>query len=215
MTEIITDTLRIAVAQLNPIVGDVSGNLDKARAAYSEAIEQGADLMVLTELFIAGYPPEDLVLKPAFQEDCRQAVDLLAKETAEGGPGILIGSPWAIDGKLYNAVCLLDAGKVAAVRTKVELPNTGVFDEVRVFEPGPLPGPIDFRGVRLGVPICEDTWHEQVCECLAETGAELLIVPNGSPYWRDKSDERLQIMVRRVVETDLPLIYANQLVRPG
>ncbi len=211
MTEFITDTLRIAVAQLNPVVGDVNGNLEKARAAYAEAARQGADLLVLTELFIAGYPPEDLVLKPAFQEDCREAVGTLARETAGGGPGILIGSPWAIDGKLYNAVCLLDAGKVAAVRTKVELPNTGVFDEVRVFEPGPLPGPIDFRGVRLGVPICEDTWHEQVCECLAETGAELLIVPNGSPYWRDKSDERLQIMVRRVVETDLPLIYANQL----
>jgi len=201
----------MAVAQLNPVVGDVDGNLAKARTARAEAAELGADLLILTELFIAGYPPEDLVLKPAFQDACREAVEEFAKDTADGGPGVLIGSPWADGGKLHNSVCLLDGGKLEAVRHKVELPNTGVFDEVRVFQPGPLPGPIGFRGIRLGVPICEDAWHEQVCECLAETGAELLIVPNGSPYWRDKADERLQIMIRRIVETDLPMVYANQM----
>jgi NAD+ synthase len=206
----ITDTIRFAVAQLNPTVGDIDGNLKKARAARAEAAAAGADLLVLSELFIAGYPPEDLVLKPAFQDACRAAVEAFAADTADGGPGVVIGSPWPEAGKVYNAVVLLDDGAVQGVRYKVELPNYGVFDELRVFAVGPLPGPIGFRGLRLGLPICEDIWFEQVCECLAETGAEILVVPNGSPYWQGKAEVRQQVALSRVVETGLPMVYVNQ-----
>jgi len=206
----ITDTIRFAVAQLDSIVGDIEGNLKKARAARAKAAADGADLLVLSELFIAGYPPEDLVLKPAFQDACRTAVEAFARDTADGGPGVVIGTPWPEDGKVYNAVALLDDGKVQGLRYKVELPNYGVFDELRVFEVGPLPGPVGFRGLRLGLPICEDIWFEQVSECLLETGAEFLVVPNGSPYWQGKADVRQQVALARVVETGLPMIYANQ-----
>ncbi|MCV6546593.1 MAG: NAD+ synthase [Cohaesibacter sp.] len=206
-----TDRLVFSLAQLNPVLGDVRGNLEKARAAHAKAVKQGADLLVLSELFICGYPPEDLVLKPAFQRACRHAVEELAGSTNGDAPAILIGTPWEEAGKLYNAVCLLDDGEVKAVRYKVDLPNYGVFDEKRVFEAGPFPGPVGFRGVRLGVPICEDIWDSEVCECLEETGAEILVVPNGSPYILGKSDIRQQIAIQRVVETSLPLVYLNQI----
>jgi NAD+ synthase len=210
MPALLTDTIRIAVAQLDSVVGDIDGNLKKARAARAEAKAAGADLVVFSELFVAGYPPEDLVLKPAFQDACRKAVEAFAKDTSDGGPGVLVGVPWPQDGKCFNAVALLDNGTIEGLRYKVELPNYGVFDELRVFEKGPLPGPLGFRGVRLGVPICEDIWFEQVVECLLETGAEMLIVPNGSPYWQGKADVRQQVAVERIVETGLPLIYVNQ-----
>ncbi|MEI9804603.1 MAG: NAD+ synthase [Pseudolabrys sp.] len=205
-----SDKLAIAVAQLNPTLGDIAGNAEKVRRARVEGQRQGADLVVFPELFIAGYPPEDLVLKPAFQAACRAAIEELARETAAPGPALLVGSPWVDGGKLYNAVALLDGGAITALRYKVDLPNYGVFDEKRVFAPGPLPGPVSFRGVRLGIPICEDIWGSEIVECLAETGAELLVVPNGSPYWRQKGDVRLNIAVARVTEQGLPTIYVNQ-----
>ncbi len=203
-------SLRIAVAQLNPVMGDVAGNLAKARAARADAAAAGADLVVFSELFISGYPPEDLVLKPAFQAACRQAAEALARDTADGGPALLVTTPWAEDGRVYNAVLVADAGMIQAVRFKVDLPNYSVFDEKRVFAPGPLPGPVNVRGVRIGVPICEDIWGEEVVETLSETGAEMLIVPNGSPYRESVYDERMSTIVARIGESDLPLLYVNQ-----
>jgi NAD+ synthase len=205
-----TSSLKIAFAQLNPTVGDVPGNLAKARKARAEAASMGADIVLFSELFIVGYPPEDLVLKPALQADARAVVETLAKETASG-PAVLIGTPWVEDGKLYNAIAALDGGAVKSVRYKVDLPNYGVFDEKRVFTPGPMPGPIEMRGVRIGVPICEDIWKGDVVECLSETGAEFLLVPNGSPFEATKEETRLNIAVSRVVESGLALAYLNQI----
>ncbi|TCD11796.1 NAD+ synthase [Oricola cellulosilytica] len=206
------DVLRIAVAQLNPTVGDISGNLEKAREARAEAARHGADLVFFTELFISGYPPEDLVLKPAFLAACEKAVRDLAGDTADGGPGVVMGVPLARGGLKHNSVMVLDGGEVIAERHKVDLPNYGEFDEKRVFQAGPMPGPVDFRGVRIGIPVCEDIWGDLgVCETLAESGAELLLVPNGSPYYRGKVDVRHQVVIRQVIESDLPILYANQL----
>ncbi|MFN4010480.1 MAG: NAD+ synthase [Pannonibacter sp.] len=202
--------LRLATAQLNPVVGDVKGNAALVRSARADAAAAGADLVLFTELFLAGYPTEDLVLKPAFVRACREAAEDLAKDTADGGPAVLVGLPWSDGEGVHNSVALLDGGRIAAVRHKVDLPNYGVFDEKRVFTPGPLPGPVDFRGLRLGLPICEDAWTDEVIECLTETGAEILLVPNASPYWAGKAEERLQVMVARVVESGLPLVYCNQ-----
>ncbi len=204
-----SDRMAIALAQLNPVVGDIPGNLKRARAAHERARAEGADLVLFSELFITGYPPEDLVLKPAFQTDAMDAVKALAKDTADG-PAVLIGTPWVQDGALYNAVALLDAGAVQAVSFKVDLPNYGVFDEKRVFRPGPMPGPFNVRGVRIGVPICEDIWGSDPVECLSETGSEMLLVPNGSPFDAGKRDHRLNVAVARVVEAGLPLVYLNQ-----
>ena len=204
------DTLRIAMAQLNPVVGDIPGNLARAREARTVAGAGNCDAVVFPELFITGYPPEDLVLKRALQDAAMAAIRDLAGDTADGGPAVIIGTPWMEYDKLYNSVALLDAGTVQTIRHKVELPNYGPFDEKRVFHSGPLPGPMNLRGVRVGVPICEDIWIEEVCECLAETGTEILVVINGSPYWRDKRDTRLNVAVARITETGLPMAYLNQ-----
>jgi NAD+ synthase len=207
-----TDILRIAIVQENPIMGDVSGNLELARKARADAARHGADLVLFTELFISGYPPEDLVLKPAFMCACARALEDLAKDTADGGPGVVIGFPRYNDEGRFNAVALLDAGEIVAERYKVDLPNYGEFDEKRVFDVGPMPGPVNFRGVRLGLPVCEDIWGDHgVCETLAETGAEILLVTNGSPYYRSKIDVRQQVALRQVIESGLPLVYANML----
>ncbi|WFP60585.1 NAD+ synthase [Mesorhizobium sp. WSM4904] len=213
MTQAAPDILRIAVAQLNPTVGDVAGNLAKAREARADAARQGADLVLYTELFLAGYPPEDLVLKPAFLKACEKAAQDFAKDTADGGPGVIIGTPLKRKSGTHNSIVFADGGKIIAERYKLDLPNYGEFDEKRVFQAGPeLQGPVNFRGVRLGIPICEDIWGDiAVCETLAESGAEILLVPNGSPYYRAKIDVRHQVVIRQVIETGLPMIYANQL----
>ena len=203
-----TDRLIIALAQLNASVGDLAGNADAILAA--RALVPAADLLVTPELSIVGYPPEDLVLKPALVEAAKVQVERMAQATADGGPALLVGAPWAEDGVLYNAMLLLDGGRIAGITRKHDLPNYGTFDEKRLFSAGPLPGPMNLRGVRIGVPVCEDMWTPDVCECLAETGAELLIVPNGSPFEVGKDDRRLNLAVTRVVETGLPLIYLNR-----
>lgn len=212
------DTLKIALAQLNPTVGDIAGNLALLRRARAEAAAAGADLVVATELAITGYPPEDLVLKPMFLEAAQAAIEALAADTADGGPGMIVGGPWRQDpkarpplfGKVFNTAYVLDGGMVTTHRTKHDLPNYGVFDEKRVFGAGPLPGPVNFRGVRLGVMVCEDMWTPDVSECLEESGAEILVVINGSPYELNKTEERIQLAVQRIGETGLPLLYVNQ-----
>ena len=206
-----TDKLTIALAQLNPTVGRLDANLDKLRDARAKAAASGADLMLTSELYACGYPPEDLVRKPLFVAEIRAAVEALASETADGGPAILLGTPWVEGDRLHNSHVLLEDGAVTAARHKHDLPNYGVFDEKRVFDAGPLPGPINFRDVRIGVPICEDIWTPDVVECIAETGGELLLIPNGSPFEAGKSDVRVHHAVARVVESGLPLVYLNQI----
>src|ERR1700722_2048971 len=205
-----TEMFRIALAQLNPVMGDIAGNIAKARAARADAAKSGADVVLYSELFVVGYPPEDLVLKPALQEDVRHAVEKWARDTADGGPAVLVGGPWVEDGKLYNACLLLDNGRVVARSFKRNLPNYGVFDEKRVFAPGPLPEPFDIRGLRIGVPVCEDIWTPEIVACLARTGGEILLVPNGSPFEAGKEDVRLGLVSARVAESGRPMIYLNQ-----
>jgi NAD+ synthase len=203
----VSSALSIALAQLNPTVGDIAGNVTRVKSARDASA--GCDLLVCAELALIGYPPEDLVLRPAVIEATRRAVHELAGETRTG-PALLVTTPWAEDSKVFNAAILLDQGKIAAVRYKRELPNYGVFDEKRVFAAGPLPEPIDFRGARIGVPICEDIWSTDVPRHLADLGAEMLIVPNGSPFERGKVDQRATLAAARVRETGIPLVYLNQ-----
>ena len=205
-----TDRLAIALAQLNPTVGGVEGNVDCILKAREQARALGADLMLASELVVCGYPPEDLVLKPAFIDAVLAGIQILAQATSDGGTAILVGSPWRDQGKVMNSALLLDQGRIASVRYKHDLPNYGVFDEKRLFAPGPRPGPMPFRGVRLGVMVCEDMWTPDAAECLQESGAELLLVPNGSPYEFEKRDQRIQLAIARVTETGLPLAYVNQ-----
>jgi NAD+ synthase len=203
-----TDRFRVTLAQLNPVVGDLAGNADKARAAWEQGREAGADLVALPEMFITGYNAQDLVMKPAFHTAAIEAVRSLAVECAEG-PALAIGGPWVEGTQLYNAYLILKGGRIASAVLKHHLPNETVFDEMRIFDAGPLGGPYAVGNVRIGSPICEDAWHEDVAETLEETGAEFLLVPNGSPYYRNKFETRLNHMVARVVETGLPLIYLN------
>jgi NAD+ synthase len=207
--------LTIAIAQTNPTVGAIEHNLALIRDARARAAQAGADLVVFSELVVVGYPTEDLVLKPALQDYAARAVQALAKDTASG-PAIIVGTPWRDRGKLYNAMLLLRDGKVVTARYKHDLPNYGVFDEKRVFAAGPIPGPMAFPlsggsdQIRIGGMVCEDMWTEDVAEGLQESGAEVLIVPNGSPFEADKQDVRMNLAVARVTETGLPLIYCNQ-----
>ncbi|MEQ1542051.1 MAG: NAD+ synthase [Novosphingobium sp.] len=206
-----TDRLVITLAQLNQSVGDIAGNSAAMIAARERARAAGADLIVFPEMQLIGYPPEDLVLKPALIERAAAELEGLATVTADGGPAMLVGSVFVRDGNLHNGIALLDQGKVAAVRFKHELPNYGTFDEMRLFQPGPLPEPIVFKGTMIGLPICEDIWHPDVCRHLADFGAELLICINGSPYEIDKDTLRIDgVAKRRAVDTALPLAYLNR-----
>jgi len=205
-----TDRLRIALAQIDAHLGDLPGNAARIRVARAEAARRGADLVVTPEFSIGGYPPEDLVLRPAFCAAAEAEIQALAAETADGGPGLVVGGPWLEGGRRYNALHVLDGGKVIARRAKHELPNYGVFDDKRVFDAGPAPGPVAFRGFRLGLMICEDWWFPAVAETLAETGAEILVSLNGSPFEIGKPGRRVELAVPRVVETGLGFVFLNQ-----
>ncbi len=203
-----TEKLRLTLAQLNPTVGDLAGNMAKAQEAHAAAAKAGADMLVLPEMFITGYQTQDLVMRPAFALDAMEHVAMLAK-ACDTGPAIGVGAPLLEDDLLFNAYYILRGGEIIATLRKHELPNTHVFDEVRQFSSGPIAGPYSLGNVRIGTPICEDAWHPDVPEALAESGAEILVVPNGSPYYRNKYDRRFSAMVSRVIENDLPLVYLN------
>lgn len=199
----------LTMAQLNPTVGDLPGNIDKIRAVYA-AHKATADLIAFTEMVVSGYPTDDLVLKPFFIDRVMAAVEKLAGEIDGTGAGLLISAPWREEGRVYNAALLLHDGKIVATRFKHHLPNYGVFDEVRVFAAGDLPLPVDFKGIKLGVLTCEDMWFPDVTAQLKQTGAEILIIPNGSPFEIDKNHVRLEHARARVTESGLPLVYINQ-----
>ncbi len=203
-----TDRLRLTLAQLNPIVGDLAGNRAKALAAHRAGKAAGADLVALPEMFLVGYQPQDLVLKPAFVADAERHLAELAAEVADG-PALGIGLPMAGDGGVYNAYAILAGGRVLGVARKHHLPTYNLFDEARLYRVGRIAGPVGVGPARIGTPICEDAWYEDVTETLAECGAEILLVPNGSPFRRGKYDVRMNLMVSRVVETGLPLVYLN------
>ena len=202
------DHLAIALVQMNQRVGDLAGNAAKILEWRAKAAD--ADLVMVPELQLTGYPLEDLVLKPEFVRRSLEAAERLADATADGGPALLFGALHVEEGLVYNAMILAEGGRVIARTLKHELPNYGTFDEKRVFASGPLPVPMEFRGVKIGVPICEDIWREPVCAALARAGAELLLVPNGSPYELDKDDVRLRLAQDRATETGLPLAYLNR-----
>ncbi len=183
--------------------------MEKARQAYARARQGGGDILVLPELFVIGYPPEDLVLKPAAVADCRVEAEKFAQITKDG-PAVIFSTPWRHRGRLYSAVLVMQDGEITDIRYKHRLPNYGVFDEARVFSPGPMPEPVMIRGVNIGVPICEDIWHKGVARHLAERGAEFLLVTNGSPYRRTARGERLEAVSARIDRAGLPLIYVNQ-----
>lgn len=203
------ETIRITLAQLNQSVGDLAANSAAMLAARERA--RDADLIVFPELQLIGYPPEDLIMKPALVERAATELERLAAATVDGGPAMLVGSVFVRDGALHNGVALLEGGRIAATRFKYELPNYGTFDEKRYFMPGPLPEPVLFKGVMLGLPICEDIWQPDVCRHLAELGAEIFICVNGSPYEIDKDVLRIDgVAKRRAIDTGIPLIYLNR-----
>ena len=198
----------LSLCQLNPTVGDIAGNAAKAVVAHQRGKQKNADFVALPEMFLTGYQTQDLVTKRAFLDTVADALAGLAKDCADG-PALGVGAPVLEDGKLYNAYFVLKDGKIHTLTRKHHLPNTHVFDEKRLFESAQISGPFGLGPIRIGTPICEDAWHEDVCETMAESGAELLLVPNGSPYYSGKFDRRINHMVSRVVETGLPLVYLN------
>ncbi|RYE11463.1 MAG: NAD+ synthase [Hyphomicrobiales bacterium] len=204
------DRLRIALAQLNPKVGALAANLELAKGALNDAVAAKADILMLSELFLTGYFPEDLFFKPRFVEDALQVAGELVRATKGTNVSLLLPTIWRDGAVLYNAVLLAEDGKVTARRLKHELPNDDVFYEKRYFTAGPLPEPMTIKGVTIGVPICEDIWHRPVCEHLVARGAELLLCPNGSPYWKNKQHVRKDLVRSRTQEDGVPLLYLNQ-----
>lgn len=205
-----THQLRIALAQLNPKVGDLAGNLLLAEAAFERALAAEADIVMFSELFLTGYFPDDLLFKPQFVVDAMEAARRLVSRTAGTDLVLILPTIWQDRSGLHNAVLVAEKGEIIATRLKRELPNTDVFYEKRYFQPGPLPHPVTIKGVSVGIPICEDIWHPWVCQHLAREGAEIMLCPNGSPYWADKQRVRYDLVRARVAEDGVPMLYLNQ-----
>ncbi|TAL35299.1 MAG: NAD+ synthase [Alphaproteobacteria bacterium] len=199
----------LTLAQLNPTVGDIAGNIKKILDVYKKH-KTTSDLIAFSEQIVTAYPTDDLVLKPFFIDRVMKGVEKLAKQIDGTGAGILVSAPWRDQGKVFNAALLIHDGKIVAKRFKHHLPNYGVFDEVRLFAAGDLPHPVEFKGARLGILTCEDMWFPDVTAQLRKEEAEILIVPNGSPYEVDKAHVRTDHAKKRVEETGLPLLYINQ-----
>lgn len=206
-----TTSFTIALAQINPTVGQLANNTAAILTAYWQAEKQGADLVLSSEMVLPGYPPEDLILKPAFQNQIENNVNQIVTATKAGKAGLILGTSWRLDGGLYNALLLIEGGQIQAVRCKHHLPNYGVFDEQRLFQAGPLPDPVAFRGGKLGIMVCEDIWFADVAGHLRQQGAEIFLTAHGSPFEFDKTDQRLGHCRARCQETGIPLIYVNQL----
>ncbi len=205
-----TDHLRIALAQANPTVGAIAANLGRAEALVDEALAAKADIVMFTELFLTGYFPDDLLFRPRFIADAMAAAEALAQRTAGTTLTVILPSLWQEGAVLTNSVLVLEGGRITARRDKHELPNDDVFYERRYFSPGPLPQPVTIKGVPIGLPICEDIWHDAVTAHLVAAGAELLLCPNGSPYWHDKQTTRYQRVRDRVAAHGVPVVYLNQ-----
>jgi len=203
------NNLKIALAQLNPIVGDVKGNIIKLIDIRNN-LKDEVDIIVVPELYVTGYPIDDLVLRNDFLELVENEINILAKITNDGKAAIVLGAPRKEKNSIRNSVFVLDDGKITSFRDKHNLPNSGVFDEQRIFSPGALSGPVKIRNVLIGLPICEDIWTENVIECLCETGAEIILSINASPYSLKKHDQRMSVAVSRVIESKIPLIYLNR-----
>ena len=204
-----SSSMSVALAQLNPHLGDVSANCQKLLQMRERAAAKGADIILTPEMFLAGYPADDLVLRADFMDRIEAAISRLAKATADGGPAIIVGAPCRDKDMLYNSAFILDGGKIVARRDKVNLPNYGVFDDKRHFTPGQLQGPVLLRGMRLGIAVCEDIWFPDLCEMLGETGAEIILSLNASPFENAKTDMRMMHAVSRMTETGLPFVYVN------
>ena len=209
MAEQETTELTIAVMQANPHLGDVEANLEALRQRRKRAAELGADCLLTPEMYLAGYPADDLVLRQDFMERIETALQKIAVLTQDGGPAVIVGAPYREAGRLFNSAFVIDNGEIQARRDKVNLPNYGVFDDKRNFTPGTLRGPVNLRGWRLGLAICEDIWFADVCETLAETGADIILSLNASPFDVEKADQRLMQAISRITEADLPLVYVN------
>jgi len=203
------NNLKIALAQLNPIVGDVKGNIIKLIDIRNN-LKNEVDIIVVPELYVTGYPIDDLVLRNDFLDLVENEINSLAKMTNDGKAAIILGAPRKEKNTIRNSVFVLDDGKIISFRDKHNLPNSGVFDEQRIFSPGALSGPVKIRNVLIGLPICEDIWTENVIECLCETGAEIILSINASPYSLKKHDQRMSVAVSRVIESKIPLIYLNR-----
>ena len=201
--------LTIAVMQANPHLGDVEANFESLCQKRKRAADMGADCLLTPEMYLAGYPADDLVLRQDFMSCIEKALQDIAELSADGGPAVIVGAPYRNAGQLFNSVFLIAEGVIQARRDKVNLPNYGVFDDKRNFTAGALHGPVNLRGWRLGLAVCEDIWFEDVCETLAESGADIILSVNASPFDVEKAEQRLVQVVSRVTETDLPLIYAN------
>ena len=202
--------MKLFLAQINNIVGDIDGNLKRAIDILDQAEELNSDLVVFSELFLSGYPPEDLVLKKSFVEECRNALDTLINYSKTKKVGLIVGLPIYEKNNLFNAAAIVDEGKLIGFSKKINLPNYSVFDEKRVFHQNDIPKVFEFRGLKLGVPICEDIWQDNVCLELKNQGCELIVSPNGSPFDKYKINQRKTIIEDRVSEIGLPFVYINQ-----